>query len=398
MISKYRKTFNEQFSVEKYQAFMKDLSAEHNHTPPFRIAETPAFISKPLKKQLLEACDDLMEVINQPNFKELTQGAFLKPDIMVPNEDDAPKFLQFDFGICQDENGQPIPKLIELQGFPSLYFFQELLERKYREHYDLPSRFSMHPSDISTEEFIALLQEEIVGDTDPKQVILLELKPHLQATAIDYYATVASLGIKLLCISDLKKRDKSLFYLDDDGNEVKVLKIYNRIIFDELYQRDDIQREFHFTDEVDVEWIGHPNWFFRISKYTMPFFKSKYVPNSYHLDKLETLPSDLENYVLKPLYSFAGSGVQLDVTPEMIAALPNKSNYLLQEKVAYHPIIETMDVPSKCEIRIMLLHCKKTNETKVISNLMRLSKGKMIGVQYNKDRTWIGASIGLFED
>jgi hypothetical protein len=398
MISQYRKIFNEQFSEEKYEAFLKDLYTEHNHTTPFRISETPAFIPKQLKKQLLEACDEIMEVINQPNFKELTQGAFLKPELMVPNEDDAPKFLQFDFGICLDENGQPIPKLIELQGFPSMYFFQELLERKYREHYEIPQNFTMHPDDLSTSEFLALLREEIVGDTDPKQVILLELTPHLQATAIDFYATVAHTGIKLLCISELKKRGKSLFYLDDDGHEVKVLKIYNRIIFDELYQRDDIQREFNFTDEVDIEWIGHPNWFFRISKYTMPFLKSKYVPNSYHLDKLETLPSDLENYVLKPLYSFAGAGIQLHVTPEMIEALPDKSNYLLQRKVAYHPIIETMDVPSKCEVRMMLLHCKKTNETKVISNLMRLSKGEMIGVKYNKDRSWVGASVGLFED
>jgi hypothetical protein len=398
MISQYRKIFNDQFSEEKYQAFLKDLYSEHNHTPPFRISETPVFIPKQLKEQLLEACDEIMEVINQPNFKELTQGAFLKPEIIVPNEDDTPKFLQFDFGICLDENGNPIPKLIELQGFPSMYFFQELLERKYREHFELPSSFSMHPNDISTDEFIALLREEIVGDTDPKQVILLELQPHLQATVIDFYATVAHTGIKLLCISDLKKRGKSLFYFDDDGNEVKVLKIYNRIIFDELYQRDDIQREFHFTDEVDVEWIGHPNWFFRVSKYTMPFLKSKYVPNSYHLDTLETLPSDLENYVLKPLYSFAGAGIELHVTAEMIEALTDKSNYLLQKKVVYHPIIKTMDVPSKCEVRMMLLHCKKTNETKVISNLVRLSKGEMIGVKYNKDRSWVGASVGLFED
>ena len=265
-----------------------------------------------------------MEVINLPNFKELTQGAFLKPEIIVPNENDAPKLLQFDFGICLDENGQPIPKLIELQGFPSLYFFQELIERKYREHFDIPENYSIHPNGHNTSEFVELLREEIIGDTDPKQVILLELKPHLQATAIDFYAAEAMLGIKILCISDLKKRGKSLYYLDENDDEVRVLKIYNRIIFDELYQRDDIQREFHFTDEVDVEWIGHPNWFFRISKYTMPFLKSKYVPRSFHLDKLETLPSNLENYVLKPLYSFAGSGVQIHVTPEMIEALPDK--------------------------------------------------------------------------
>jgi hypothetical protein len=398
MIPQLRKKYNGEFTDEKYQAFLKDLNAEHNYTPAFRISETPVFIPKELKRQLLEACDEIMEVINRPDFKEMTKAAFLKPEIMVPNEDDAAKFLQLDFGICHDENGDPIPKLIELQGFPSLYFFQELLGRKFRQHFDLPEKFSMHPLGQSTDEFIELLREEIVGDVDPKHVILLEIQPELQATAIDFYATEAFLGIKVLCISDLKKRGKELYYLDKDGKEIRVLKIYNRIIFDELYQRDDIQREFHFTDEVDVEWIGHPNWFFRISKYTMPFLKSKYVPRSYHLDSLKELPADLENYVLKPLYSFAGSGVQIHVTKEMIDALADKTNYLLQEKVKYHPIVETMDVPSKFEIRMMLLHSKKTNKTTVVSNLIRLSKGEMIGVKYNKDRSWIGASVGLFEE
>lgn len=398
MIERRRKAFNEAFTEERYQAFLKSLKAEYNHMPPFRISETPVFIPKLLKKRLLEACDEIMGVIQQPNFKELTQAAFLKPEIMVPNEDDAAKFIQLDFGICEDEKGEPIPKLIELQGFPSLYFFQELLDRKYREHFDIPATYSMYPNDLSTQEFIELLREEIVGDTNPKQVILLEIKPELQATAIDFYATEAFLGIKILCISDLKKRGKQLFYLDENGKEIRVLKIYNRIIFDELYQRDDIQRDFHFTDEVDVEWIGHPNWFFRISKYVMPLLKGKYVPRSYLLDKIDRLPEDLENYVLKPLYSFAGSGVQINVTPQMIEAVTDKSNYILQEKVKYHPIVETMDVPSKCEIRMMLLHSKKTNKTRVVSNLMRMSKGEMIGVKYNKDKTWIGASIGFFED
>ncbi len=397
MINGHRKAFNEQFTPEKYEALLNDLKQKFNHAPAFRIAETPAFIPKRLKDRLLEACDEIMAVINQPNFKELTQDAFLNPEILVPNEDENSKFVQLDFGICLDEHGELIPKLIELQGFPSLYFFQELLARTHRKHFDIPEGFSIHPNKLTTPEFVERLRTEIVGDTDPKQVILLEITPDLQATAIDFYATEALLGIKILCITKLKKRGRTLYYLDEEGNEIKVLKIYNRIIFDELYQRPDIPREFHFTEEVDVEWIGHPNWFFRISKYVMPLLKGKYVPKSFHLDKIEKLPADLENYVLKPFYSFAGSGVQIHVTPEMIEALPDKSNYLLQEKVKYHPIIETMDVPSKCEIRMMLLHNKKTNKTEVVSNLMRLSKGEMIGVKFNKDRTWIGASIGFFE-
>lgn len=398
MIATLRKAFNAQFSEEKYAGMLADIVAQFDYTPKFKIAETPVFIPKELKKKLVEACEDIMKVIDQPNFKELTEGAFFKDSMRVPNEDEHSKFIQLDFGVCLDENGKLTPKLIELQGFPSLYFFQELVGSMYRKHYDgIPEEFSQHLNGLSSDNYIELLRTEIVGDTDPKQVILLEIEPEKQATAIDFYATEALLGIKVLCISKLIKRGKQLFYVDDMGSEIQVLKIYNRIIFDELDQRPDLIREYDFKDEVDIEWIGHPNWFFRISKYTMPLLKGDYVPKSYYLDKLETIPNDLENYVLKPLYSFAGAGVQIHVNKAMIDAVEDKSNYLLQEKVAYAPIIETMDDPAKCEIRMMLLHNSKTNKTQIVSNLMRLSKGEMVGVKYNKDKTWVGGSTGFFE-
>jgi len=397
MIPEYRNAFNKQFTKEKYDAFLKETIEKFNHTPKFKIAETPVFIPNILKERLIEACHDIMKVINQPNFKTLTEGAFFEDSMRVPNEDEQSKFIQFDFGICLDDDGNPTPKLIELQGFPSLYFYQDMLGKLYKKHFNLPEHLTIHPLGISSDEFIEKLRTEIVGDTDPKQVILLEIEPEKQATAIDFYCTEAVLGIKILCISKLKKRGKQLFYLDDHGKEVQVLKIYNRIIFDELDQRNDLKREFYFQDEVDVEWIGHPNWFFRISKYTMPLLKGDYVPKSYYLNQLKTIPDDLENYVLKPLYSFAGAGVEIHVTKEMIDGIANKANYLLQKKVAYHSIVKTLDVLAKCEIRMMLLHNKKTNTTEIVSNLMRLSKGEMIGVKYNKDKTWVGGSVGLFE-
>jgi hypothetical protein len=396
MIPKYRKSFNKNFSEGAYQALLKETAQKYNYTPKFKIAETPIFIPNALKQRLIEACNDIMRVIDQPNFKALTEGAFFDENMRVPNEVEHSKFIQLDFGICLDENGKPTPKLIELQGFPSLYCYQDLLGKLYKKHYKLPENLSIHPLGISSEEFIEKLRTEIVGDTNPKQVILLEIEPEKQATAIDFYCTADLLGIKVLCISKLIKRGKQLFYLDDDGKEIQVLKIYNRIIFDELDQRNDLKREFDFKDEVDVQWIGHPNWFFRISKYTMPLLKGDYVPKSYYLNQLKTLPKDLENYVLKPLYSFAGAGVEIHVTKEMIDGITNKANYLLQEKVAYHPIIETLDVPAKCEIRMMLLHNSATNTTQIVSNLMRLSKGEMIGVKYNKDKTWVGGSVGFF--
>lgn len=399
MIKNIRDAYNANFSDKKYDDFLKDIDSSFNYKVKFKIAETPVFLTKALKQKLVEACDDIMSVINKSNFKALTNGAFFDANTIVPNEDEHSKFIQLDFGICKDEDGNLTPKLIELQGFPSLYYFQELLGRKYREHFGnvIPKGFSQHLNGMTSSEYLKLLQQEIVGDTNPDQVILLEIEPELQATAIDFYATAAKLGIKVLCITDLKKRGKTLFYIDNKGKEVEVLKIYNRIIFDELHQRTDLKIEFSFQDEIDAEWIGHPNWFYRISKYTMPLLKGDYVPKSYYLDQLESIPTDLENYVLKPLYSFAGAGVQIHVTKDMIDAITNKSNYLLQEKVAYAPVIETMDVPAKCEIRMMMLHNSKTNKTEIVSNLMRLSKGEMVGVKYNKDKTWVGGSTGFFE-
>lgn len=398
MIPANRKAFNAQFTEEKYQNLLKDIEDTYRYKTAFKICETPAFIPKQLKERLVTACEEVTKVIDQPNFKELTDGAFFEEDMRVPNEDEHSKFIQLDFGICLDEKGELTPKLIELQGFPSLYGFQELLGRMYRKHYDaIPENFSQHLNGMTTHDYVELLRQEIVGDTDPKQVILLEIEPEKQATAIDFFATEKLLGIKILCITKLIKRGKSLFYKDESGNDIKIKKIYNRIIFDELNQRKDLETEFNFKDEVDIEWIGHPNWFFRISKYTMPLLKGDYVPKSYYLNKLEIIPTDLENYVLKPLYSFAGAGVQIHVTREMIDAVKDKSNYLLQEKVAYAPIIETMDEPAKCEIRMMLLYNSKENKTQIVSNLMRLSKGEMVGVKYNKDKTWVGGSTGFFE-
>ena len=399
MIKNIRDRFNSNFSEEKYETFLKDIYGTYNYRVPFKIAETPVFLPIALKQKLVEACDDIMDVINKPNFKELTNGAFFDPSTIVPNEDEHSKFIQLDFGICKDENGALTPKLIELQGFPSLYYFQELLGRKYLQHFGdvIPKGFSQYLNGMTSSDYLERLKHEIVGDTNPKQVILLEIEPEKQATAVDFYATAKVLGIKVLCITDLKKRGKTLFYFDENGNEIEVLKIYNRIIFDELDQRTDLKTEFNFQDEIDAEWIGHPNWFYRISKYTMPLLKGDYVPKSYYLDQLENIPKDLENYVLKPLYSFAGAGVEIHVTKEMIDKVTNKANYLLQEKVAYAPVIETMDDPAKCEIRMMLLYNSKTNKTEIVSNLMRLSKGEMVGVKYNKDKTWVGGSTGFFE-
>ncbi|MEM9324765.1 MAG: hypothetical protein AAGA85_03880 [Bacteroidota bacterium] len=398
MIERYREVFNRNFTKAKYEAFLDDIAREFDYRPTFRIAETPVFIPRQLKQKLLLACEDILSVLNRPDFKELTRDAIKHPALKVPSEDYDCRFLQFDFGICLDKHGEPTPQLIELQGFPSLYFYQDFLARMYMKHYEIPDRFSVHLNGMHREEYIELLRHEIVGDTDPKQVVLLEVEPEKQNTLIDFLCAQQVLGIKILDISQMKKRGKELFYIDAEGNEIKILKIYNRVIFDELNQRQDIEREFYFQDEVDVEWVGHPNWFFRVSKYTMPLLKGEFVPESFYLDKLPAYPDDLDNYVLKPLYSFAGSGVQLNITREILDQIADRENYILQKKVNYQPVVKTMDVPAKCEIRMMCVFNTREQTTSVVNNLVRLSKGEMIGVKYNKDKEWVGGSVGFFED
>lgn len=391
-----RKAYNAAWTAEKYEAFKKYVGEIYNHIPKFRLCESPVFIDNEMKAKLLEACNEVNEVIMRPDFREMTRDAIKHPSLQVPNEDYHTRFLQMDFGICQAEDGELIPQLIEVQGFPSLYFFQDLLYHAYMKHYDIPEGYTVHFDELDSRAYIELLREVIVGDFDPKNVVLLEIEPEKQATAIDFYGAQHHLGIKVLCISNLKKRGKNLFYLDDEGAEVAVKRIYNRVIFDELDQRPDIKREFYFRDEVDVEWVGHPNWFFRISKYTMPLLKSRYVPDCFYLNELEKYPDDLENYVLKPLYSFAGSGVRLSITAKDLDEIEDKSNFILQRKVQYAPVIDTPTGPAKMEIRMLMLWEQDRASVRVVNNLVRVSKGEMVGVRYNRDKDWVGASVAFF--
>lgn len=397
MIPNIRTWYNDQFTEQKYEQFLVNLAAQYNNKPNFRVAETPFFIPKLLKQRLLEACNEINKVILSPDLKEMTQGALYDPSIIVPNEDEHTTFLQMDFGICLDENGDPFPQLIEVQGFPSVYFFQDMIAKAFKRDFNIPDNFSCFFDDITSEEYKEMLRQIIVGDTDPKHVILLEIEPEKQTTYIDMLSTSVELGIACVCLSEVKKLGRKLFYLNVDGESIEIKKIYNRVIFDELDQRKDLTIEFKFTDDLDVEWIGHPNWFYRISKYLMPYIKSKYVPETHFLNELDEYPKDLENYVLKPLFSFAGSGVIIDVTREELDKVEDKKNFILQKKVKYEPVIISPDEPVKVEIRMLMLWPKDAPSAFIVNNLARLSKGKMIGVKYNKDKTWVGGSVGFFE-
>ncbi len=390
-----RSTYNKSFSDKKYNEFLADIAAEFNHVPQFRIAETPVFIDLELKEKIFNACDLITETIRKPNFKQLTEGA-IEPEFRVPNETDHSIFLQYDFGICE-ENGNLEPKLIEAQGFPTLYFYQDLVARKYREHFDIPDNYSHLAKGLTTPEYKALLKRVIVADQKPEHVVLLETEPHKQPTRIDFLCTSRDLGVKTLCVSDLKVEGKDVYYKDDSNRKIPIHRIYNRVIFDELVGRKDLEREFRFSKEMNVEWAGHPHWFFRISKYSLPLFQNKYVPRTYFLDQLDSVPDDLENFVLKPLYSFAGSGVIFDLSPEHFDAIEDRSNFILQEKVTYSPVVQSPEGKVKCEIRMLLIWEPGEDRPRIVNNLARLSRGAMIGVKFNRDKTWVGGSVAFFQ-
>lgn len=302
--------------------------------------------------------------------------------------------LSLDFAICKDESGEFIPKLIELQGFASLYFYQVLLDQKFREFFNIPENCRSLFDGIDYDEYFKILNDVIIGGADPENVILLEIEPEKQKTFIDFLCTEKYIGIQSVCISDIVKQGNKLYY-QKSGKLTPIERIYNRVIFDELLKRPDIKYDFKFQDDLDVRFVAHPNWFFKISKYALPFLSGVYVPETKFLHQVTEIPNDLENYILKPLFSFAGSGVKYDIILDELKAITDKENYILQKKVNYEPLIQTPDIPAKAELRILMVYFN--GDYIPLNNLVRLSKGKMMGVDFNKDKSWVGSSIAYFE-
>ncbi len=403
MIQSVRQRYNEVFSPELYRAFLDKIEADLPGQLDFRVAETPIFVPKLLTNKILQACDDIIAVLTRDDFDALTEKA-IPAGQRVPNEpgegpDAHTQFLAIDFAICKDQsNGEFIPQLIELQGFPSLYGFQPYLANLFRTFYPIPDNLSHLFNADTNIDYLTQLKQMLVGDCEPEEVILLEIYPEKQKTRIDFVLTEKATGVAPVCLTKIRKEGRALYY-EKEGRQVRIKRIYNRLIFDDLKNFPDLKTDFHLTDDVDVEWIGHPNWFFRISKYTLPLLKSPYVPDSYYLSDLPEYPTDLENYVLKPLFSFAGSGVKLNVTPADLDAIPTdqRDGYLLQKKVVYEPVIQSPDGLVKCEIRMLFIWPKADERPTLLTNLGRLSRGEMIGVDFNKNKDWVGGTVCFFE-
>lgn len=397
MVPSIRKRFNEQFTEAKYKAMLDDLDARYPGQLEFRIAETPLFIPKAFTQKMLDACEHIIDVIKSPDYQAQSNNA-IPAAWRVPNEDAQPHCIAFDFGICTGADGTLEPQLIELQGFPSLFAYQILCPELTRAHFEIPDNYDVYLNGFNKERYIELLKKLIVADSDPENVILLEIAPKQQKTRIDFACTETYVGIKTVDLMDLMQEGRTLYYMNN-GKKTKVERIYNRIIFDDLFQQPmPVQEKGKLLlQELDVTWVPHPAWFYRISKFTLPFINHPFVPRTQFLNTVQPLPDDLENYVVKPLFSFAGQGVIIDVKREDIEKIEDPEAWILQRKVQYAAAIETPGEWAKAEIRLFYFWEKDAARPVATNNLARLSKGKMIGVRYNKDKEWVGGTLAFFE-
>ena len=402
MIPALRQQFNENFTADKYRAFLRRVDDACGTHVQFRLSETPCFFPKSLLDRMASDGQALIrQLVDSPGYRAQSDDA-VPAAFKVPNEAPHPLFVQVDFGLVRDAEGDLQPKLVELQAFPSLYAYQGPLAEAYIEAYGLMAPGFRLPAagrlkyllrGLNTDSYRELLRRAIVGSHDPESVILMEIHPQQQKTLPDFLLTEKMLAVRTVDIVDIRKEGTRLYY-ERGGKRIPIRRIYNRTIVDEL-ERKAVKLNFDWRDDLDVEWAGHPNWYFRISKFSIPYLQHRSVPKTWFLDRLEQIPADLENYALKPLYSFAGLGVVIAPTKADIAAIPAEKRpyYILQERMHFEPVIETPFGGTKAEVRVMYIWLE---ELTPVLTIIRMGRGLMMGVDHNKNMEWVGASAGLY--
>jgi len=411
MVPGLREEFNRNFRRAKYRQFLGNLDRVCGTRVEFPVSETPCFVPQSLLDRMAQYGRELiLQLVDSPEYRRLSDVT-IPPQYRVPNESPLPMFVQVDFGLVREGNGELEPKLVELQAFPSLYGYQPSSAHQYVESYGLSRDLGIYLSGYDDDSYWRLMRQLIVADHDPENVILMEIDPEHQKTLPDFLVTQRRLGIAIVDILSLVKLRNKLYYFKN-GREIEVRRIYNRCIVDEL-ERKGITLPFDLRDELDVEWAGHPNWYFRISKFSIPHLKHPSVPKTWFLDQLPELPPDNENYLLKPLYSFAGVGIKFAPTMSDIGAisLHQRHNFILQERVQFEPVIQTPRGPTQMEVRIMFVWRQSPQQPQTaavardakpqrgeltpVLPLVRMGRGIMMGVDHNKNLQWVGGSAAL---
>ncbi len=380
MIPEMRQEFNRRWRPELYRKFLAEIDRRGGTHVKFRNSETPCFFERALLDRMARYGREMVaQLLGDPEYLARA-GAAIPAEFRVANEDPHPLFIQADFGL--DERLDP--KLVEIQGFPSLYAFQPMVADAYREIFSLTGvEHQFHP------DYWEILQRAITGGHDPAEVVLMEIDPLEQKTLPDFLLTEKFFGVRTVSMLEVEQRGRRLYHAG-----VPIRRIYNRVIFDEL-DRKGIRPPFDMRGDLDVEWAGHPNWYFKLSKFSIPFLRHEAAPKTWFLDRLTELPPDLDNYVLKPLYSFAGLGVAVGPTLDEVRSV-DPAKYILQERIRFRPVIDTPHGMTQAEVRIMYVWLDGEPEPRAMTTIVRTGRGRMMGVDHNRDLEWVGATAGLF--
>jgi len=393
-----RERFNAAWSEGLYRAVREDLERRLSCRVPFRVAETPLFFPADFRERFARAANEIVAQLSDPRWIASQEEAVPKA-YAAPRRPALPQVAQVDFAIVREKDGSLGPRLVELQGFPSLYGFQILLSDVWTEHLaaidGMPDAWRIFFGGFERARAMGLIRDTLLHGHDPEQVILLDLDPDTQKTYPDFRATHRWWGVEPVCLTSIRREGQKL-YREKDGRRIPVKRVFQRVVFDEL-ERTKLPRTFDFHEDLEVEWAPHPAWYFLWSKRSMLSLDHWAVPKTRLVSA--GVPKDLSHHVLKPLYSFAGGGVKVDPTAADVAEIPaaDRDKWILQEKVEYAPAFKSVHGdPVKAEVRMMFVRPDGQPRMTLLMSLLRLSRGKMMGVNFNKDLDWVGASVGVW--
>jgi hypothetical protein len=410
VIPALRHDFNTRFRPEAFRNLLHSLDAIARTHVAFPVAETPCFFPASMLDEMARIGIDLtLQLVNNPAHLARSLAAIPEP-WRAADQTAHPHFLTADFGLVRETDGRLAPRLVEMQAFPSVFGFQWAASEAYRSTFALDPSLRYLFGGLDETQFWKLLDRTIVAGHDPETVVLIDVDPANQKTLPDFHITADRLGIRIVDIAALETlapvphspTHRPRLGYRANGRLVPIHRIYNRAIVDELVRRQ-IPLQFDYRQSFDVEWAGHPNWYFHVSKFSIPFLDHPAVPPAVFLDDWyqnpnarDRLPSSLDQIILKPLFSFAGQGILFAPTDDQLAAIPQarRSDYLLQERVTFVPVVDTPFGPTQAEIRILYVWPDSGNLTPLIS-LVRLGRGQMMGVDHNKGQSWVGASAAF---
>jgi len=398
MIPALRQDFNARYTDEQYAELRRNLDARTRTTIDLRVAETPVFLPAVMVNEMVEAGAAMThQLVNDHEYLALAH-ATIPPAFRVAKTDAHPNFMTVDFALVQESDGTLSPRLVELQAFPSVYGYQAVLNGLYQQCFHLPQHLQKYVGNLQDDQYWEALRTVIVGNHDPQNVVLMEVTPEKQKTLPDFRVHEDHLGIRTVDIEQIRQRGNRLYY-DRDGVETPIHRIYNRAIVDEMLRKN-IKPGFDLTADLDVEWAGHPNWYFLISKFSLPFLQHPAVPPCVFLDDWfagkNPLPPNREDWILKPLFSFAGKGIEFAPSDDLLHSIPKdqRNQYLLQQRMHFVSNVETPYGPTQAEIRILYLW-PDNDKLRAVNTLVRLGRGRMMGIDHNRHQLWVGGSAAM---